>query len=99
MEGLVSKDIHGRKRLNKGQQILDHMGSTELAANLFRATQAEEKLKRDSVKNKYAANQTHYEVGKKVRQTIVEIGGTMPEHLPVVESIKLIEKKQRIKLN
>ena len=96
--GLASKDIHVRKGLKKGQQILDHMGSTELAANLFRATQTEEKLKRDNVKNKQAANQTHYEVGKKVRKTIEEIGGTMPENLPAVESIKLIEKKQDRKL-
>jgi len=62
--------------------------STELAANLFRATQTEEKLKRDKVKNKEQANKTHYEVGKKVRKTIEELGGTMPENLPVAESIK-----------
>lgn len=96
--GLASKDIHSRKSLKKGQQILDHMGSTELAANLFRATQTEEKLKRDQTKDKSAANKTHYEVGKKVRKTIAEIGGTMPEHLPRHESIKLVERKQRQKL-
>ena len=96
--GLVSRDIGERKGLKKGQQILDHMGSTELAANLFRATQTEEKLKRDNVKDKVTANLTHYEVGKKVRKAIGEIGGTMPENLPAVESIKLIEKKQRRKL-
>ncbi len=96
--GLTTKDIHGRKGLKKGQQILDHMGSTELAANLFRATQTEEKLKRDNVKDKRSANQTHYEVGKKVRKTIEEIGGTMPERLPAFESIKLAEKKQHGKL-
>ena len=96
--GLASKDIHIRKDLKKGQQILDHMGSTELAANLFRATQTEEKLKRDSVKDKLTANQTHYEVGKKVRKTIGEIGGTMPENLPSVESIKLVERKQQKRL-
>ena len=75
---------------------MDHMGSTELAANLFRATQTEEKLKRDNVKDRLRANQTHYEVGKKVRKTIEEIGGTMPENLPSVKSIKLVERKQRI---
>lgn len=96
--GLTAQDIHTRKGLKKGQQISDHMGSTELAANLFRATQTEEKLKRDNVKNKQAANQTHYEVGKKVRKTIEEIGGTMPENLPAVESIRSIERKQRVKL-
>lgn len=93
--GLTSKDIHHRKSLKKGAQILDHMGSTELAANLFRATQTEEKLKRDHVKDKRTANQTHFDVGQKVRKTIAEIGGTMPEHLPVVENIKTIERKQR----
>lgn len=96
--GLSSRDIHARKGLKKGQQILDYMGSTELAANLFRATQAEEKLKRDNVKDKLTANRTHFEVGKKVRKTIEEIGGTMPENLPGAESIKFVERKQRKKL-
>lgn len=80
--GLGAKDIHARKGLKKSQKILDHMGSTELAANLFRATQTEEKLKRDQVRDKRQANQTHFEVGKKVRQTIDDLGGTMPEALP-----------------
>ena len=91
--GLVAQDIHARKGLQKGQQILDHMGSTELAANLFRATQTEEKLRREKVTGKGKANQTHYEVGKKVRQTIKELGGTMPEELPPAESIKKLEAK------
>jgi DNA-damage-inducible protein D len=93
--GLKQEDIHRRKGLKKSHKILDHMGSTELAANLFRATQAEEKLRRDEVKGKEAANRTHREVGAKVRQTIRELGGTMPENLPVAESIKKIEAKQR----
>ncbi len=96
--GLKQEDIHERKGLKKSQKILDHMGSTELAANLFRATQAEEKLRRDKVKGKDAANRTHREVGQKVRQTIQELGGTMPEDLPPVESIKKIETKQRKRL-
>jgi DNA-damage-inducible protein D len=96
--GLKQEDIHLRKGLKKSQKILDHMGSTELAANLFRATQAEEKLRRDEVKGKDAANRTHREVGAKVRQTIRELGGTMPEELPVVESVKKIETKQRKRL-
>ena len=91
--GLDAKGIHSVKGLKKSQNILDHMGSTELAANLFRATQTEEKLKRDEVKTKSKANQTHFEVGKKVRQTIEELGGTMPEDLPRVESIKKLDKK------
>jgi len=96
--GLRQDDIHQRKGLKKSQKILDHMGTTELAANLFRATQAEEKLRRDEVKGKDAANRTHREVGAKVRQTIRELGGTMPEDLPVAESIKAVETKQRKQL-
>ncbi len=93
--GMTAKDIHARKGLKKSQKILDHMGSTELAANLFRATQTEEKLRRENIKGKQKANMTHYEVGAKVRQTIKELGGTMPEDLPTVENIKQIEKKKK----
>jgi DNA-damage-inducible protein D len=90
--GLGAKDIHAHKGLKKSQKILDHMGSTELAANLFRATQAEEKLKRENVHGKQLANQTHFDVGKKVRQTIKDLGGTMPESLPTPErSVKQVE--------
>lgn len=91
--GLDAKGIHANKGLKKSQRILDHMGSTELAANLFRATQAEDKLKRDNIKGKHNANQTHYEVGKKVRKTIEELGGAMPEELPTTESIKKTERR------
>lgn len=97
--GLTQKDIHHRKGLKRGQNILDHMGSTELAANLFRATQTEEKLRRDKIKGKYNANNTHYEVGKKVRETIADLGGTMPENLPTPDkSIQQIEKERKKKL-
>ena len=97
--GLKAKDIHRRKGLKKGQEILDHMGSTELAANLFRATQTEEKMRKENIKGKKAANATHYTVGKAVRKTIAELGGTMPEDLPTpAQSIKQIEAKQRKKL-
>lgn len=93
--GLGAKDIHAKKGLKKSQKILDHMGSTELAANLFRATQAEDKLRREGIKGKAAANRTHLEVGRKVRQTIEELGGTMPENLPTPEkSIKQLEREQ-----
>ncbi|MBP6810471.1 MAG: DNA damage-inducible protein D [Saprospiraceae bacterium] len=97
--GLNARDIHLRKGLKKSQQILDHMGSTELAANLFRATQTEEKLRRENIKGKPKANQTHFEVGKKVRQTIQELGGAMPENLPTEESIKKMESNEKEKLN
>lgn len=96
--GLDAKKIHAKKGLKKSQQILDHMGSTELAANLFRATQAEDKLIRDQVKGKNNANKTHHEVGKKVRQTIKDLGGTMPENLPVEASVKKIENIEKKKL-
>lgn len=90
--GLDQKAIHQRKGLKKSQKILDHMGSTELAANLFRATQAEEKLRRDNVQGKHEANQVHLAVGQKIRETIAELGGTMPENLPVPDtSIKQVE--------
>ena len=94
--GLGHKDIHARKGLKKNQKILDHMGSTELAANLFRATQTEEKLRRDQVRGKAKANQTHFDVGRKVRQTIAELGGTMPEQLPTPDtSIQQIESAKK----
>lgn len=94
--GLSAKDIQQKKGLKKGDNILDHMGSTELAANLFRATQTEEKLRRDQIQGKELANAVHYQVGRKVRQTIKELGGTMPEDLPTPpKSIKQIEKEQK----
>lgn len=93
--GLGAKEIHARKGLKKSQKILDHMGSTELAANLFRATQIDEKLRRENIQGKQEAYDTHYEVGKKVRQTIMELGGTMPEDLPTPKkSIAQIEREQ-----
>lgn len=98
--GLGAKEIHARKGLKENEQILDHMGSTELAANLFHATQTDEKLRRENIRGKEKANQTHYEVGRKVRQTIAELGGTMPEDLPTPEkSIKQIESEQKKRIN
>lgn len=97
--GLGRKEIHERKGLKKSQDILDHMGHEELAANLFRATQTESKLRRENIQGKAQANQAHYDVGKKVRQTIADLGGTMPEDLPTPKkSIKQIEKEQQKKL-
>jgi len=90
------RQTHTNKGLKKSQKILDHMGTTELAANLFRATQAKEKLRRDGIKGKIQANQTHHEVGKKVRETIAELGGTIPEDLPTPQkSITKIKKEQK----
>jgi DNA-damage-inducible protein D len=94
--GLDAQGIHKRKELKKSQKILDHMGSTELAANLFRATQTEEKLRREKIKGKTKANNTHFEVGAKVRQTIKDLGGDMPEDLPTPDkSVKQLEHGQK----
>ena len=95
--GLGMKDIHKRKGLKKNEQILDHMGATELAANLFRITQTDDKLRRENIKGKEKANETHFAVGKKVRQTIAELGGTMPENLPTPEKSIKVLKKERLK--
>lgn len=97
--GLGMREIQARKGLKKNQKILDHMGSTELAANLFRATQTDEKLRREEVRGREAANHTHYEVGRKVRQTIQDLGGTMPENLPTPDkSIQQIATEQKRRL-
>jgi DNA-damage-inducible protein D len=90
-----SQAVYAPFALRSKQNILDHIGSTELAANLFRATQTEDKLLRENIKGKDAANATHYGVGKEVREAIRKIGGTMPEELPPAEDIKKIERKQR----
>lgn len=85
--GLKASDIKERKGLKKSQDILDYMGYEELAANLFRATQTEAKLHRENIQGKQEANKTHFEVGKKVRDTIKDLGGTMPEDLPTPEKV------------
>jgi len=85
--GLTMQDIHENKKLKKSQKILDHMNSEELAANLFRATQADAKIKRENIQGQSSANLAHYEVGQKVRNTIASLGGTMPEELPTPDAI------------
>lgn len=98
--GLGVKQIHAKKGLKKSQKILDHMGSTELAANLFRATQTDEKLRREGIKGKENANKVHHDVGAKVRQTIKELGGTMPEDLDTPKkSIQQIKKESQKNLS
>jgi len=93
--GMRQKDIKIKKKLQEKDLILDHMNSEELAANLFRATQTEAKLKRENIKGQSNANIAHKQVGEKVRNTIKSLGGTMPEDLPRVEHIK--ESKKRIR--
>ncbi|MCX6822384.1 MAG: DNA damage-inducible protein D [candidate division SR1 bacterium] len=91
--GLRSKQVQKVKGLNDADNLLDHIGSEELAANLFRATQTEAKIKREGVKGQEKADLTHFEVGKKVRKTIQDIGGTMPEKLPASDHIKEAKKR------
>ena len=92
------RNTHERKRLTGKEHVLDGMSSTELAANLFRATQTEEKLRRENVRNKDHARRIHNEVGRKVSQTIQELGGTIPENLPVAESITKVESREKKRL-
>ena len=97
--GETADDIAKRKGLRYREDILDNMGSEELAANLFRITQTEAKLKREKIKGEKISCDTHYKVGKKVRQTIRELGGTMPEDLPKPKkSLKELEKEKSINI-
>ncbi len=94
--GETADDIAKRKKLRYREDILDNMGSVELAANLFRITQTEQKLERENIKTEIDANKTHYEVGKEVRNTIKRLGGSMPEKLPTPrKSLKELEKERR----
>ena len=94
--GETARDVAARKGLARGQRILDHMVSEELAANWFRITQAEAKIRREDVDNKADANQTHYNMGKAVRGFILEQGGTPPEELPTPEqSIQQLERAEQ----
>ena len=94
--GETANDIAKRKGLRYREDILDNMGSDELIANLFRISQTEQKLKKDNVKTENVANEVHYEVGRKIRKTLQELGGTMPEDMPTPEkSLKELEKEQK----
>jgi len=96
--GETANDIFKRKKLRYREDILDNMSSEELAANEFRISQAEAKLKRDNIKGELEANVTHFKVGKIVRNAIKDMGGTMPEDLPTPEkSIKQLEKEEKKK--
>ena len=97
--GETADDIAKRKGLRYREDILDNMGSEELASNLFRITQTEQKLKRENIKTESDANKTHYKVGKEVRNAIKRLGGTMPEELPTPKkSLKELEKEKKNKL-
>ncbi|MBO0790222.1 MAG: hypothetical protein J2P36_04655, partial [Ktedonobacteraceae bacterium] len=97
--GLTENAIHARKGLQPQEKILDFMGSDELAANAFRASLTRQRLEREQVQQRELANQTHYQVGQKVRQTIEELGGTMPEDLPTPEkSIQQLQREEQKRL-
>ena len=97
--GETADDIAKRKGLRYREDILDNMGSEELAANLFRITQTESKLKRDNISTEKEANKTHYNIGKNIREVIAKNAGTMPENLPTPEkSLKQLEKESKKKL-
>ena len=94
--GETADDIFKRKKLRYREDILDNMGSEELADNIFRIAQTDAKLKRDNVDNEYTANSVHYEVGKEVRKSIKRLGGTMPEELPTpMKSLKELGKENK----
>ncbi len=98
--GETADDIFKRKKLRYREDILDNMGSEELADNIFRIAQTDAKLKRDNVDNEYTANSVHYTVGKEVRNSIKRLGGTMPEDLPTPKmSLKELEKDRKNQLN
>lgn len=97
-KGLYGKSlnqIEKDKNIKTGE-LLDRAGTTELAANLFRITQTDEKLKKENVKNEQQASRIHNMIGGKVRQTIKEIGGVLPEDLPVEKHIRILKKKKTI---
>ena len=95
--GETANDIAKRKKLRYREDILDNMGSDELVANLFRISQTEQKLRNENISLENEANETHYEVGKEIRNTIKKLGGTMPENLPTPnKSLKELEKGRKI---
>ena len=95
--GETANDIAKRKKLRDREDILDNMGSDELVANLFRISQTEQKLRNENISLENEANETHYEVGKEIRNTIKKLGGTMPENLPTPnKSLKELEKGRKI---
>ncbi len=97
--GETANDIAKRKKLRYREDILDNMGSEELAANLFRITQTEAKLKKDNISSEDDANQTHYNIGKNIRDVIIKNGGTMPEKLPTPKkSLKELEKEKKTQI-
>lgn len=98
--GETADDIFKRKKLRYREDILDNMGEDELVANLFRINQTKQKMIRENIIGEKESNSTHYDVGKKVRKAIVDIGGTLPENMPTPEkSLKVLEREKKQLLN
>src|SRR5258708_1026104 len=94
--GIGAKDIHQRKGLKKSQEILDHMGSDELAYNFFRTSLTKQKIERERIQEKKEANKAHFDMGQEVRETIIRTGATLPENLPTPEkSIQQLQKEEQ----
>ena len=91
--GLGKEDIKTRKGIAPKEQLMDRMGTTELAANQFRMTQTRDKLARERISGRERAIQAHGQVGKEVRDAIKRIGGTLPEDIPPAEHIKQVKKR------
>lgn len=97
--GLKAREIHTRKGLKKSQEILDYMGSDELAANAFRASLTRQKIERERIKDKDQANRTHHEMGQEVRETIKRAGATLPEDMPTpAKSIQQLQREEQKQL-
>ncbi len=95
--GETADDIFKRKKLRYREEILDNMNEDELVANLFRINQTKQKLLKDNIQGEQEAKDTHYEVGKKVRKAIADIGGMMPEETPTPKiSLKELEKEKKL---
>jgi DNA-damage-inducible protein D len=95
--GMTVANIHKKKKLKPKEKILDFMSSTELIANLFRISQTEEKLKLDKVSTSVEANETHYQIGEKIRNAMIEMGTTLPENLPTPDKINQAIEREEIK--
>ena len=94
--GETADDIFKRKKLRYREDILDNMNEDELVANLFRINQTKQKLLKDNIQGEKEAKDVHYEVGKKVRKAIADIGGMMPEKMPTPKkSLKELEKEKK----
>ena len=95
--GMGLDQVKEAKRIGQKEDLLDRAGHVELAANYFRITQTEQRMGRDAVKDERRANRTHFDVGRKVRDSMFRISGTRPERLPAEISLKGLGRDRRSK--